>query len=581
MALRRRGSRVEGSVWPGFVDVMTALLLVLVFVLSIFMVIQFVLRDLVTGKDQELDNLTRQLGEIAQVLSLERTRAEGAEAEGARLAALLAEERDEVARLGLAVASLTEAREAAEARNVAFEAQVAGLLAQMAQARGEIVGLTARLETAEAARDDQAARAETAEADLGAARARVADLEAAEARAISEAEALNLALARLRDEIDAERESARRAAAEAAALEALTARLRAEAAAAETAEAEAQARAEALSAELTEAETARALAAEAAAALRARLEGADAELDAMTLALEEQRRRAEETLTLLAAASAARDAEAAAREVTAAELAEARAAMTEREALLAAARRELAEERRLTEDEARRVALLNAQAGELRRQLGQLQALLDTEQTRRADMEVQIATLGADLNAALARELSLQRREARRQADEIARLEAEKQSLEARRSEFFGRIAEAIGDRPEIRVVGDRFVFQSEVLFGPGSADLGPDGRAALSQFADLFDEVRDALPEELGWILRVDGHTDDVPLSGAGRFRDNWELSQARALSVVRYLAEVRGFPPDRLAANGFAEWQPLDPAPTPEARARNRRIELKLTER
>jgi chemotaxis protein MotB len=328
-------------------------------------------------------------------------------------------------------------------------------------------------------------------------------------------------------------------------------------------------------------EAARAAEAAAARALRERLANAQDELTAMELALEEQRRRAEETLTLLAAAEAAKAEMAGELEATEEELAAARETMTEREAMLQAARRRLSEEERVAEDEARRVALLNSQVKQLRRQLNGLQELLDAEESENAELQAQISSLGNRLNAALARELQLKRREAERRAEEIARLEAENRSLEARRSEFFGRIREAIGDREGVEVVGDRFVFQSEVLFGPGSAELGADGRAALDEFAGLFREVRDALPDEIPWILRVDGHTDSTPLSGQGRYKSNWELSQARALSVVRYLVDEQGFPPERLAATGFGEYQPVAPGDTPEGRARNRRIELKLTER
>ena len=132
-----------------------------------------------------------------------------------------------------------------------------------------------------------------------------------------------------------------------------------------------------------------------------------------------------------------------------------------------------------------------------------------------------------------------------------------------------------------MRVVGDRFVFSSEVLFKPGSADLAPEGQAQIADVVKSLDEVAGKIPPSIDWIIRVDGHTDDVPLSGTGAFKDNWQLSQARALSVVRYMQDSLGFPPQRLAATGFGEYQPLAAGETAEARAKNRRIELKLTER
>jgi chemotaxis protein MotB len=132
-----------------------------------------------------------------------------------------------------------------------------------------------------------------------------------------------------------------------------------------------------------------------------------------------------------------------------------------------------------------------------------------------------------------------------------------------------------------VQVVGDRFVFDSEVLFPPGSATLGPEGRAQVARVAQVIREVADDVPPEIDWILRVDGHTDKVPVSPTSSFRDNWELSQARALSVVQYMIDTQGIPADRLAATGFGEFQPIDPGDSPEALARNRRIELKFTER
>ena len=132
-----------------------------------------------------------------------------------------------------------------------------------------------------------------------------------------------------------------------------------------------------------------------------------------------------------------------------------------------------------------------------------------------------------------------------------------------------------------MRVVGDRFVFSSEVLFQPGAADLAPEGKAQIARVAETFTELADKIPPQIDWILRVDGHTDNVPLLGTGAFRDNWELSQARALSVVRYMIDELGFPPYRLAATGFGEFRPVAEGDSPEARAANRRIELKLTER
>ncbi len=142
-------------------------------------------------------------------------------------------------------------------------------------------------------------------------------------------------------------------------------------------------------------------------------------------------------------------------------------------------------------------------------------------------------------------------------------------------------LLDIVSDREGVRIEGDRFVFSSEVLFPPGSAILSPGGREQIRNVTMLLSEIAEEIPSAIDWVVRVDGHTDDRPLSGFGRYRDNWELSQARALSVVRFMTDELRFPSDRLLPAGFGEYRPIDPRQTEEARAQNRRIELKLTER
>ncbi|MBB2973518.1 peptidoglycan -binding protein [Mesorhizobium sp. RMAD-H1] len=205
------------------------------------------------------------------------------------------------------------------------------------------------------------------------------------------------------------------------------------------------------------------------------------------------------------------------------------------------------------------VELLNQQIGALRRQIAALESALDASEARDKESNAKIADLGKRLNVALAQRV---------------------QELNRYRSDFFGRLRTILSDRENIRIVGDRFVFQSEVLFPTGSADINPAGQDELKKLAGALIELNKEIPEDINWVLRVDGHTDNVPLAGTGRFRDNWELSSARATAVVKFLI-ANGVPANRLVAAGFGEYQPLDPADTPEARSRNRRIELKLTER
>ncbi|MCB1359787.1 MAG: OmpA family protein, partial [Rhodobacteraceae bacterium] len=189
--------------------------------------------------------------------------------------------------------------------------------------------------------------------------------------------------------------------------------------------------------------------------------------------------------------------------------------------------------------------------------------------------------LGSDLNAALARVAAEERRRAELEEAERRRLEAQTEQLARYRSEFFGQMREILSGRDGVQVVGDRFVFSSEVLFEPGSADLSPAGQAQIRSIGAALLEIAQEIPPAIDWILRVDGHTDDAPIRPGGRYASNWELSQARALSVVLFLINDLGFPPERLAATGFGEYRPVVPGSSPQARAQNRRIELKLTER
>ncbi|SEW01205.1 chemotaxis protein MotB [Aliiroseovarius sediminilitoris] len=578
MALTRRSvQRMSSSIWPGFVDAMTALLLVLMFVLTIFMIVQFILRETISGQADELDELSSQVAGLADALGLERSRTAELEGELGSLNATLAEARSVSEAQAALIAQLTAQTEAQagelatqSAKITSFEAQVATLLAERDQALAEGSALSATVE----------------------------ELEAVQARMISEQEALTLALARARNEVDASAEAARLAAAKREALEALVADL--------------EAKTDEQAAALNEEEAGRLVEAAAAAALRERLQSADEELTAMTLALEVERKRADETLTLLAAAKAAGadletrlataltqldeskedladlpelraqlQAALAARLAAESEVEETLSAAEERARLLAAANLELAEKEAESAESQRRIALLNEQVAALRTQLGSLQAILDEGNARDAEAQVQIQKLGSELNAALARVASEERKRAALEEAERKRLEEEAKELAAYRSEFFGKLRQVLADREGVQIVGDRFVFSSEVLFSSAEAALQPEGRAQVAKVAALLSEVAGEIPDEIDWIIRVDGHTDNVPLSGTGRYRNNWELSQARALSVVQYLINDLGFPPERLAATGFGEYRPVNTADTPEARAQNRRIELKLTER
>jgi chemotaxis protein MotB len=216
-------------------------------------------------------------------------------------------------------------------------------------------------------------------------------------------------------------------------------------------------------------------------------------------------------------------------------------------------------ERRLSTRALAQVEVLNQQIAALRRQLSALEEALDASEKRDKEAQNRIADLGQRLNVALAQRV---------------------QELSRYRSDFFGRLRVILGNRPDIRIVGDRFVFQSEVFFDTAKATLdNPEGRAELDGLATALLELEKKIPGEIPWVLRVDGHTDVRPISSL-QFKNNWELSVARAISVVQYLIG-KGVSPQRLVAAGFGEFQPIDADRTEEAYSRNRRIELKLTER
>lgn len=449
------GNRFSATIWPGFVDAMTALLMVMMFVLTIFLLVQSVLRDQITTQDSELDQLGQQLAQLTAALSTSQDR-------------------------------------------------VAGLDRDLGATRGQLTEAQTR--------------------------------------------------------IDAQTEAAQLAAARRQALEALVADLR-------------RRNADAAQ-ELTRTQTARAADAEAAKALQDKLAQSDAELTAMTMELETARKQAEETLTLLAAAEAVKK--------DLGDKAQLQATEAERQAgLLALAQQKLSEQRALSTEDQRRVALLNQQVLQLNDQLGSLRAVLDAAGEDRKAVDLKVEDLGQQLNLALLRAAEAEKQ--RRALEEAARskAEAEARDLARYRSEFFGRLSQILAGREGVRVVGDRFAFSSEVLFPAGEATLSPEGRAQIGRVSDLLKQVAAEIPPEIDWIIRVDGHTDSQPLSGQGRWRDNWELSQARALAVVRYMVDDLGFPADRLLPAGFADTRPVAQGDTPEARAQNRRIELKLTER
>ena len=758
MALSRRtGQRFQASIWPGFVDAMTGLLLVLMFVLTIFMVIQFVLRETITGQESELDALAAEIVAISEALGLEKAKVVELEGELGILTSTLDDTEATNNQQSLLIESLNS-------QNQENKAALDSALIQITQFETEV----AKLLAAQAA-----------------SRIQIDQLQNERKSMIDQQEALALTLAQARDEINLAEQEARLRAAEREALQALIRSLESEQREAKKIFEGQSNEIQELKVALDDEEAARLIEAAAAAELRRRLNEADTELTAMTLTLEEERKRAEETLTLLAAVDAAKleiednlrqtiialeaanlkignnETELKTLEENAessdAELEEIKVALAaslarqqrlelelsnlgkniSQQALavkdfneklmiaendLAVALVNLGEERldwqareaesireignlrsklsdalaarwvsaqsqkeavdnlkrvlaaklvsdKLNEEKAsnfnqkeillqkaeqqlqeqsqklsktsdsllksqRETALLNQQVLELRRQLSSLQSLLTLSEEKDRDEEIQLQNLGNRLNAALARvaseerkkrqleqslrleieaklneitilnsnlissKVDLERAETKAQLEEdkriklevaeFQRLQADRErlktqatELERYKSDFFGRIRELVEGRDGIKIVGDRFVFSSEVLFDVGKADLSLPGRLEIQKVAVILNQIVEEIPKNLNWIIRVDGHTDNTSMVSGAEFKDNWELSQARALSVVRFMISDLGLPKTRLAATGFGEFQPVSSGSSPEDLAQNRRIEIKLTEK
>lgn len=468
MSLRRRGGGGDTlNPWPGYVDALSTLLMVIIFVLLVFVLAQAFLSVALTGKDRALERLNRQMAELTDMLSLERSHGSDLQAAVAGLSRDLkstAASRDQfasqVSSLQLRLTDAATKRDALQAERDKLSAQLADTTLQAQSAAGRTAQLQQRLADAAGSSDaagqaaaQTAAQLADAKRQLAAAQAQLAEMDRTVTADRATIQARLSDLAKLADQVQA----------------------------------------------LT--------------ALRDELE------------------------------AQAKDA--------------AGRAVTEAQARAAVAA-QLADEQKLSESSRAQIALMNRQVAELRAQLAQVSAALDVSAKAANDKDVQIANLGARLNTALASKV---------------------EELQRYRSEFFGRLRDLLANRPGVQVVGDRFVFQSEVLFPAGSADMTQGGQDQITALATTLKQLATEIPADIPWIMRVDGHADRTPI-GHGPFASNWELSSARAINVVKLLIS-EGVPANHLAATGFAEFQPLDGTDSPDSYAKNRRIELRLTDR
>ncbi|PPR10403.1 MAG: Chromosome partition protein Smc [Alphaproteobacteria bacterium MarineAlpha11_Bin1] len=434
-----RRKRQTFDIWPGFVDALSALLIIIIFLLMVFTLAQFFLGEILSGRNQALERLNRQIAELSEVLSLERST-------NANL-------REEISRLASDLQTSTATREQLSSQIAELLPQRDALEADLAAARRTVAADKDKIKV-------QIAKISQINRDIRALKAVRTELEKKVSQLAAIITKRDKSLGALRDQ------------------------------------------SKELKAELAGEQERSAL--------------AQKEIQGKNLTIRELSAQAERIGD------------------------------------------DLTKEERVSQDALKRVKAINRQLLALRQQLARLTVALEESEAKAAAQNIKIISLGKRLNEALASKV-----------EELARY----------RSEFFGRLREALGKRSGIRVVGDRFVFQSEVLFPSGSAELNPDGQNQIGKLAATLKQISLRIPADLNWVLRVDGHTDRRPIR-TRQFPSNWELSSSRAIAVVKALIS-RGVPAERLMAAGFGEFQPLDKRSDEVAHRRNRRIEFKLTQR
>ena len=635
--LRRSGSRFTTNIWPGFVDAMTALLLVLMFVLSIFMVIQSVFREKITGQETELSKLENEVLSLISDLNLQKQEYDNLNAKNLAINKSLKEQIELNERKSLEIKNTLQNLDLANIKISDFEIRVASLIARRTELISEIEQKDNRIK-----------------------------------EEVSRLEASRLALASARNEIDEKKELARLAAAKREALELyiedLTKNLNALSDNKNELEAklnkgnialalaydnleQTQTKLTSLSdlntilqstisdlkknlldeekekeifikdlnqkntilsekekelitskilinkfkedlkskdMKLTETEKNLLIEKIALKNLREKLNESRAELELTTLSLEEERKRAIENLKLISSSEKAmflleennlklsnKNNEIKSELIDLSELLEVR------EVSLNNLRSQLLNSENQNKISLDKVKKLNQETLSLSAQLNDLKNLLTQYEIKDKETVAQVENLGSQLNSALTQVLVEQKKNAALEAERIKKLEEEANELQNYRSEFFGNLRKILGKNKGIEIVGDRFVFPSEILFDVGSDELQSKGLIELSQMAKVIRKIVIEIPKEIDWILRVDGHTDKTKFLNGGKFKDNWELSQARALSVVKYFILDENLPAKRFAATGFGEFQPIDTGENEIALARNQRIEIKLTER
>ena len=560
MLTRRSGERFTANIWPGFVDAMTAILLILMFILSIFMIVQSVLRDTISSQKIELDEQQTELSQLGSnledlknelgVLKTEKSNLQTLSSE--QRAQLTAQESQLQEKINL-LSKLRNDMRVAETKITDFKSQVASLIAKRLE-------LSENLKLEREKTSKEISNREAAELALAAARETISQKISKEKMMAASNEALEQLIKKLKLENNT--------------LESLTEQK-------ETELKLVKEKIEVISKDLTDAEKQRVLEQYAIRSLQEDLMEKKEELALITLTIEAERKKALETLKLLAASREAQRILKEQADKFEKKLSGKDNIMKEKDLALREARLRLSVQEDKAKASMQEVANLTLQTKSLKERLKELTGILDATIEKDFSNNVEIKSLGAKLNAALAKVASEQKIRAQLEEKERKRLENETKNLREYRSVFFGRLKKILGDIEGIDVVGDRFVFSSEVLFDRGSADIGLAGKLQLDTISNVLKDISQKIPEDINWVLRVDGHTDITPISQNSVFKDNWELSQARSLSVVRYMINFHQINPRRLSAAGFGEHQPISFSETKDALAKNRRIEFKLTER
>ena len=635
--LRRSGSRFTTNIWPGFVDAMTALLLVLMFVLSIFMIIQSVFREKISGQETELSRLENEVMNLIADLSFQKEEYKNLNAINLAINKSLKEQKVLNESKSLELNSALKNLDLANIKISDFEIRVASLIARRTQLISEIAQKDNRIK-------EEVSRLEASRLALASARQEIDEKVELARLAAAKREALELYIEDLKKNLNSISKSknelefklSRSQIALGLAyenldetksflssqkelniiLESTIADLKKEVI--ENIEEKENFQKNITQKEniisekekelilsnilikklqedlkinkgkLSETEKNVLIEKLALKNLRKKLNESREELEFATLSLEEERKRAIDNLKIIASSEKAmaileeknlnlfnENNEIREKIIDLSDL------LRLREISLQNLRSQLLKSENQKQISLDKIKYLNQETLSLASQLNDLKVLLNQFEIRDKETNAQVENLGSKLNSALAQVVIEQKKNAVLEAERIKKLEDEANELKNYRSEFFGNLRQILGNNKGIEIVGDRFVFPSEILFDLGSDELQEKGLFELSQMAKVIRKIVKEIPKEIDWVLRVDGHTDKTKFLNGGKFTDNWELSQARALSVVKYFISEELLPAERFAATGFGEFQPIDKGENEKALARNRRIEIKLTER